>query len=1044
MKEAGGLQRTCHLLIIAAFCVPAASAQGIPVAAEFNRDIRPILADKCWVCHGPDAKNKNIRLRLDSEAAAKADLGGRAAIVAGDAAASEAITRIKSENKARRMPPVYSGMTLTQAEIATLERWVQDGAKWEKHWAFLPVRRLKPPAGGSKWPRNDIDRFILARLTAAGLAPSPEADPATLIRRVSLDLTGLPPTPAEVDAFLADPSDAAYEKLVEGLLASPRFGERMATPWLAAARYADTNGYQYDGERVMWRWRDWVIHTFNRNLPFDQFVLEQLAGDLLPNPTLDQRIATGFNRNHRSNTEVGIIPEEYVVEYVADRVETASTVFMALTLGCARCHNHKYDPFTQKEFYQLAAYFNQVPDRGRAISEGNTPPLIKAPTPEQQRKLHNLQNQIQSARQQLQSREDEIRTAQQPWERSLSDGLHHWFPKRDLVSHIDFEAPLPPEDTAARAPGKLGNALSLDGKTFVPAGDIPLFDIEDPFTFAAWVYLDGPSGTILSRKRDTVKGAGHALHVDGGKVALSIIRIAPDNVIRVRAREKLAAGQWHHVAATYSGLGAAEGVRLYINGHAVETDTEADGLTSPFRRAGGLKEPLRIGTGFGPEQRLRGRVDEVLIYARNLSDGEIEALSSGLTLQAIAAKPEAARSRIEADQMRWYFLETAASEPLRQLWKRITGVEDDEYKFKRSIPSVMVMAELPRRRETFVLKRGAYDQPGEKVEPGIPDVLSPPSDLPPNRLGLARWLTGPDNPLLARVTINRFWQIYFGTGIVKTTEDFGSQGEWPSHPELLDWLASEFVRSGWNVKAVQKLIVLSATYRQSSRVTPELAKRDPENRLMARAPRLRLAAETVRDQALFAAGLLRERVGGPSVKPYQPAGLWKELTMNGLDYVQSTGADLYRRSLYTFWKRTVPPPMLMNFDAAHRETCVVRDSRTNTPLQALNLMNDVTFVEAARALGQRMMREAGTEPSARLRHGFRLVVARDPTAAEARILLGSLRFHRDLFATDPDRAKKYLAIGDMRSDPELKSDELAAYAAVASLVLNSDAAISRN
>jgi hypothetical protein len=959
---------------------------------QFNRDVRPILSDKCFGCHGPDAAAKKIPFRLDSQDATKDHL-------------ANIIPRITAAKPALRMPPVYSGLKLAEAEIETLRLWIAQGGKWQNHWSFIPPEQPPLPAiRNAAWPRNPIDYFILDRLEREGLPPSPEASRETLFRRVSLDLTGLPPTPAELDAFLRDPAPNAYEKVVDRLLASPRYGEHMAARWLDAARYADSNGYQYDGERVMWRWRDWVIDAFNRNQPFDQFTIEQIAGDMLPNASRAQRIATGFNRNHRGNTEDGIVPEEYAVEYVVDRVETTSTVFLGLTLGCARCHNHKYDPFSQKEFYQTFAYFNNVPESGRAIKYGNSPPLEPAPTEAQQRELNNLEVRI--------SQEQQILHDRGPGRLTCAPCTGRWLPPD--------ESPLAPLTTAAA------------------------FDIDDRFTLSARISSEStPDGPILTRMQDTPKGRGFALLLDQGKVNFNLVSNYESDAIRVETEDALQPGRSYHLTVSYDGTIMAQGVAIYIDGKAARVHILQDNLYRPFRNAGrAFKEPFRIGAGAG--KRFGGTINDVHVFSRVASADEIDGLALDESVNTIAAKSEATRTSTENNVLRWYSLENAADRKVREAWHRLNQLLREKEKLERAFPTVMVMAESNPPKETHLLIRGAYDKPGETVEPGIPAALPPlPSGAPNNRLGFAQWLVSPGNPLLARVTVNRFWQTYFGTGIVKTVEDFGSQGEPPSHPELLDWLATEFIRSGWDTKAMQKLIVMSATYRESSMSTPDRIQRDPDNRLLARGPRFRLSAETIRDQALYVAGLLTEKIGGPSVKPYQPAGLWKDLSMQDMDYIQSKGADLYRRSLYIFWKRTIAPPTMVTFDAAQRESCVVRETRTNTPLQALDLMNDVTFVEAARNLGQRMLKSNGD----RLRNGFRTALARDPSAQELQILRDNLNYHLDYFATaqhrDSHAIDEFLHQGDSPIDATLDKRQLAAYASVASLILNLDEMVTK-
>jgi hypothetical protein len=1011
---------------------------------DFNRDVRPILSDKCFSCHGPDAVAKKIPLRLDSEAAAKADLGGHRAIVDGDPAASAVVKRITADKPAMRMPPAYSGLKLNDTEIQTIQDWIRQGAQWQKHWAFIaPVRRALPEVSDAAWAMTPIDRFVLEQLDKAGLKTSPEAGRETLIRRVSLDLTGLPPTVAEVDAFLADKSPNAYEKVVDRLLASPRYGERMAVRWLDAARYADTNGYQFDGERSMWRWRDWVIDSFNRNQPFDQFTVEQIAGDLLPGATTEQKIATGFNRNHRANTEDGIIAEEYAVEYVVDRVETTSAVFLGATLGCARCHNHKYDPFSQKNFYQMFAYFNNVPELGRAMKYGNSPPLVAAPTRDQQQKMDALLRRIDAGRREITKNTKAIDAAQKQWEASLSKQAPlYWAPSSGLVTLASFDDEADTKAPVAKAEGRIGQAAVFDGKASIDLGSTGSFDIEDRFTLSAWIYSDAvPDGSIMSRMVDAPKGRGYGVHADAGKIHVNITNNYADDAIRLETEQTLEPKRWYNVTVTYSGSRLAEGLTVMIDGKPAPVKVLLDSLYRPFNNAGkAFREPFRIGAGWGSERRFRGLIDEVRIYNRVLNAGEIAAMAIGRSVNQIAG--QAARNETEKNLLHWSFLDNAAEPATRESWKRLTLMEREREAMERTFPTVMVMAESPKPKDTFLLIRGAYDKHGQRVEPGVPEVLNPlPSDVPKNRLALAKWLVDPANPLTARVTVNRFWQMHFGTGLVKTTEDFGVQGDSPSNPDLLDWLATEFIRTGWNVKALQKTIVMSATYRQSSKASPEQLQRDPANRLLGRGPRHRLAAEMVRDQALYASGLLVEKVGGPSVKPYQPEGLWKEQNMQDTDYQPGRGEDLYRRSLYTFWKRTIPPPMMTNFDAAGREACVVRETRTNTPLQALNLMNDITFSEAARFIAQRMMKEAGSDVQSRLRHGFRLVLSRQPTDAEIGVLQNSLNFHRDYFASDVSKAQALLKEGQSPADTSLNPAELAAYASVASLVLNLDEAI---
>lgn len=1004
---------------------------------EFNRDVKPILSDKCFACHGVDAKNKGIPLRLDLEAEAKKDLGGRRAIAPGSPESSEIIKRITTESKARKMPPLATGHSVSAAEREVLTQWIRDGAPWQKHWSFItPTRPTLPDIAAT----NPIDRFIRERLTREGLTPSSEATRDRLIRRVTLDLTGLPPTPAEVDAFLADKSPDAYDKLVDRLLSSPRYGERMAMRWLDNARYADSNGYQYDGERIMWRWRDYVISSFNKNKRFDDFVIEQIAGDLLPDATVEQKVGTGFQRNHRANTELGIVAEEYNVEYVIDRVETNSAVFLGLTFGCARCHNHKYDPLTQKEMYQFYAYFNNVPEQGRAMKYGNSPPLIADPTADQQAKHAALLKQIAHTRDAI----DVSPARLKAWHAKIPrDTLRYWLPTFDLKRKLSLEDP---EETRASGgqvqfvPGRIGKAVALDGKTWLDAGfKAANFDIEDPFTIAFWLRSDTtPDGALVSRSNDKARGRGFGIEARSGRLYVHFTSDYDDDAIRMTsASPVLTASKWHHVAIRYTGSRMAEGVHVYVDGQPVEFKIDLDNLYRPFNNGGKeFPEPFRMGAGAGPERRFKGLLDEVLIWSRTIAPEDVALLAKGQTLAEV--DPTSRQSR-EA------YLETAAPAAQRQLWQRLIELDQQRAALERAFPSVMIMAENPTRRQTHILIRGEYNKPGEKVDPGLPSFLPPlPAGANNDRLGLARWMVSRDNPLTARVNINRVWQMFFGTGLVKTTEDFGSQGEYPSHPELLDWLAVEFMDSGWDLKHMVKLMVTSAAYRQDARATQDLIQRDPDNRLLARGPRLRLPAEAILDQALAAAGLLNPAIGGPSVKPYQPAGLWEEQSMQNMDYQQDHGDALYRRSLYIYWKRTIAPPMMTNFDAPTRESCVVRESRTNTPLQALNLMNDVTFLEAGRQIGRRMLTEGGKTDDDRIRYGMKLLLARAPSPRELDILKSNLNYHRDYFATNAGRIDTYLAKGESPRDTRIPEREQAAWMALASLMLNLDQTVTKD
>lgn len=1011
------------------------------LAVEFNREIRPILSDRCFACHGPDTGNRKTKMRLDMEASAKADMGkGRFAIVPGDPAKSELFRRITSESKTLRMPPAYAGHDkLSEQEIELLRRWITEGAVYQSHWAFIaPTRAVSPAVSKPDWVINPIDSFVLARLDHEKLAPSPETDKRTHARRVTFDLTGLPPTPAEIDAFVNDSSPKAYESMVDRLLSSTRYAERMAIRWLEAARYADTNGYQSDGVRSMWRWRDWVINAFQTNMPFDQFTIEQIAGDLLPNPTLDQKIATAFHRNHRTSAEGGIVEEEFRTEYVADRVETTSTVWMGLTFGCARCHDHKYDPMKQKEFYQLFAFFNNLPERGLVYNFGNEEPFISAPTKEMSVKLAEFDSNAAAAETHWHTLAKKLNTSQRAWEKlTASRKDYDWQLTDGQVLHQPLEDKLKVEGTLPAVQGKVNQARLFDGKSFTDEGsDIAKFNYQDPFTLAAWINPTSPKGAIISRAEDYLEGSGFGLYLIDGKLRLHITLRFTDISLRVESAERVKMNEWQHVAVTYDGYRKGAGVHMYVNGAQRKLNILFDELTFPF----GPNQPVRIGAGGG--MRFEGMIDEARIFKRALSAEEAGTLPLLETIPQLAGIPPRKRSTAQNDKLRLCFMENFAPADIKKAQADKIAAHTGRRKYFESIPTVMIMKEGPKR-DSFLLKRGAYDAPGDKVAAATPSFLPPmKSDWPADRLGLAKWLVDRSNPLTARVQVNRYWQMLFGPGLVKTVEDFGSQGEWPLHQELLDWLAVDFMDSGWNVKRILKTMVMSNTYRQSSRVTPELLAKDPENRLMARGPRFRLSAEMLRDSSLALSGLLVDKAGGPSVKPYQPPGLWQELAGGG-GYKEDKGEGLYRRSLYTYWKRTIAPPSMVTFDSPTREVCIVRENRTNTPLQALNLMNDVVYLEASRKLAERIMSEGGGDETGRLKLAYNIVLGRDPKPKESTVLNRALGQFRAQFAGKREAAVKFLAQGDSVRDERFPPEELAAYASLASLVLNLDEAVTK-
>lgn len=1039
--------------------LPKASADGnTSKPVDFNRDIRPILSDNCFACHGPDEKQRMARLRFDTREGAFEKPG---VIIAGDAAQSKLIQRVTAKDPYKLMPPAYSGHKLSDKQIDLLRRWVEEGAKWETHWAYLAPQRTEPPQVNTPlWPRNPIDNFILARLEREGLKPSPEADKATLLRRLTFDLTGLPPTLAELDSFLADPSPQAYEKRVDKLLQSPRYGERMAMPWLDQARYADTHGYHIDSQRDMWIWRDWLINAFNQNKPFDQFTIEQLAGDLLPNATLDQKIASGFNRNHMINFEGGAIPDEYLVEYVVDRVETTANNWMGMTMGCARCHSHKYDPITHKEFYQFFAFFNTVKEKGLDGNTGNAAPVLPMPTEQQKVKVDALTAAIKNLEEALAAKE--VSSAQEDWEKPFV-GKIALAANQGLVAHFELDGSFSDISGSYRhgrtvkgdptfGNGQLGRSVSFDGDSQVSFGNLGDFDSNEPFTLAMWVngYSNQPVA-ILQKIDNAASRRGIEFWFEDARLAgiqryaghmtIRLTSSFPDKGIQVRTRERLALGSWHHLALNYDGSGKASGVKLYINGKPRDIEIQKDTLEGSMKN----EAELQVGNGEWGKQ-FRGALDDLRLYNRQLNAAEIEQLAIHYPIQAILYGVFGKRTKDLNSRVRDYFLTYAANEKFRKQFSELKNLKQQKDELDKQIVSVMVMGEMEKPRETFILGRGDYRNKTEKVMAGVPAVLPPiPNDAPPNRLSLARWLVDPRHPLTARVAVNRYWQMYFGTGIVKTSEDFGSQGEPPVHPQLLDWLATEFMRTGWDVKAMQRLIVTSATYRQSSKTNAELIEKDPENRLLARGARFRMPAEMIRDNALAASGLLNDAIGGASVYPYQPKGLWEEMAFgdgfSAQEYRQSSGKDLYRRSLYTFWKRTVPPPSLVTFDAPDREKCTGRRALTNTPLQALVLMNDPTYVEAARVLAQRALREGGKDIVGRIAFAFRLATARKPSANETRVLRDLLQQQLANYRSDKNAAAALLKVGDSAYDKQIEATELAAWTMVASAILNLDEAI---
>jgi hypothetical protein len=1038
----------CLLLI-----APVLAAAGESGPVRFSRDVLPILSENCLLCHGPDAKARKADLRLDVKDSALRSKDP--IIVPGKSVESELIHRIQSTDPDEIMPPPKSGRTLTQKQKETLKQWVDQGAAWGKHWAFEPPTEAeRPSVKNSAWVRNPIDAFVLARLEQEGLRPSPEADRATLIRRLGLDLTGLPPTLAEVDAFVSSQAPHAYEDLVDRLLASAHYGERMAMDWLDAARYADTNGYQNDFARTMWPWRDWVIAAFNRNQPFDRFLVDQIAGDLLPAATREQKVATGFNRNNRTVTEAGSIEEEWRIENAVDRVETTATVFLGLTMGCARCHDHKFDPITQTEFYQFLAFFNSTSDKGVYTEQrGNVPPMTAVPGPSEEKGLSRLDADIAGAIAARKAAESTLPERQKRWERGLQGAAElaeprDWAVRCPLDGSLHFqgssgetiEGQFRGQNPPAWCDGPQGKAIRLEGqdRSYVEVERGASLDRTDRFSYGAWIRPRG-NGAVLSKMDDQGAYRGYDLLIQNDKLQVHLVHAWPADALKVATRQSLPRDAWTHVFITHDGSGKASGLKVYLNGRPVDIDVESDTL----RGTTVTGQPLRLGKR-STALPLTGDLADVRIYRRMLSAEEIRELAA-VPFLAIARSPEPDRSTAQQAQLARYFKEEVDPE-FRQADARLALLRKQRSELEATIPTVMVMEDLPAPRPAYLLKRGRYDMPDttRKLDPGVPGCLGArPSTAPRNRLGLARWLASPTNPLTARVALNRLWQQHFGTGLVKTTENFGLQSEPPSHPALLDWLAAEFVRSGWDVKAMHRLIVTSATYRQESKAPASLIQHDPENRLLARGPRFRLPAELVRDNALAIAGLLSNTIGGPSVKPYQPEGLWEELAGGAGEapYVQDKGDKLYRRSLYVYRKRTVPHPAMATFDAPSRETCQVKRARTNTPLQALELLNDITYVEAAAHLARLMMAEGGRSPQERVRYAFRRATSRSPSPAELQIIVRGLNRYRESFQAHPELASQWMQQGPGPVLPGLETVELAAYIATASVILNLDETI---
>ncbi|MEM7391153.1 MAG: PSD1 and planctomycete cytochrome C domain-containing protein [Verrucomicrobiota bacterium] len=1009
----------------------AAASMAAETPVEFNRDIRPILSDNCFACHGPDEKERKAGFRIDLEAGALARLDHGPAILPGKPEDSEVFRRISTPDEDELMPPPESGKALSPEQIDLIQRWIAQGAAWQEHWSFTPpVRPGEPEVEAGDWVRSPIDRFILARLEREGLAPESDADQRTLLRRVSLDLNGLPPTRKEIRAFLDDPSANAYEKVVDRLLASTRYGEHMARYWLDAARYGDTHGLHLDNYREIWPYRDWVIKAYNRNLPFDRFTIEQLAGDLLPNPTLDQRIATGFNRCHVTTGEGGSIDEEYYVRYAVDRTETVGTVWLGLSVGCAGCHDHKYDPVSQKEFYRMYAYFNNITERAMDGNKKAVPPIVKVPLPGNAEKLKAIDERIADLERRLAGEWPEVDKAQVEWEQSLLT----------TVEQIPTWTVLKPEVYTSSGGAKL---RLLEDRSVLAAGANPAKDVYElaaPLPEGRWtaLRLEGLVHHSLPHK-----GAGRS---ENSNVVLSEFEaeVADEpgawtrlKFVRAWADHEQGDGPFKVVNA----IDGKAGTGWAIDGHRRRENRQAIFQAEAPFSGGRIKVRLRQESPFARHQF--GRVRVALTEAENIPE-----VKPGPPEELLAIVKAADRSPGQQAQLRTYYRRQVVSlGPLVDVRDQIDRARKEKANLEKQAVTTMVMQEREQPRGAYVLERGQYDQRREPVQPGVPAVLPKlGDDAPNNRLGFARWLMRPDHPLTARVTVNRYWQQLFGTGLVKTSEDFGNQGERPTHPALLDWLATEYIRLGWDTKQLLKTMVMSSTYRQSARVSREKILKDPENRLMSRGPRFRLDGETIRDQALFLSGLLVDMLGGPSVKPPQPDGLWYAVGYSGSNTVRfrkDAGADkVYRRSLYTFFKRTSPPPQLDIFDAPSRETCTVRRERTNTPLQCLMLMNDPQYVEAARAFAERLLREDESD-EARIEVAFEMATGRLPSTDEKAELMAVLKKLQSTYQADLEAARQLIAIGEQPPSADLDPSLLAAYTVLANILLNLDEVITK-
>jgi len=1049
----------------------------IPKKVDFNFHVKPILSDRCFSCHGPDEANQKAGLRLDLKKAAYALLesGEGHAIVPHKAGKSLLVDRILSNDTSFMMPPPESNLSLSAKEKAILIRWIEQGAEYKPHWSFItPEKPELPEVNNIDWVNNEIDHFILKALEHRGIEPSSRTKKEILIRRVTMDITGLPPTLEEIDAFLEDDGEDAYEQVVNRLLKSPAYGERMASPWLDAARYADSEGYLDDFHRRMWPWRDWVIKAFNKNLPYDKFLLWQIAGDQIPNPTKESLLATAFNRNHKHNSEGGIIPEEFRVENVADRTNTLGSAMLGLTMECARCHDHKYDPISQKDYYKLFAFFNSVEERGdgifgnKEIDPGPTMALTTERTDSivayLNDKITDQENMLADLRQHGKSfqRWSQYNRSPQSVIQIIDQKKVARFPFDRVVNGVT------PNLVQPQNPGKVKVHTLTEGKfgKALKIGDMGHFLIDDyqysyertePFSLSFWIYLPRhyEDAHILYNGNHRIQGyRGYDVILEDNRPAFRLSHAWPYQSLHIRAKDSLRTNTWYQIGCTYDGSSNAGGMRIYVNGMEAEHEVVVNRLTNSIMPLQSVEvylpyEGFRIGYRHYDLDLQKGLIDELQIFNDKLTTLEMQAVFNSMrvpTIYMASSDPKTGSLDDDTEEMWREFYDYNINPDLLPVRADLLTLRNRAFKAIDSVERIMVMGDLPEPRKTFVLERGVYNEYGEEVKPGTPDRIMPfKAGYPKNRYGLGLWLTDPEHPLTSRVAVNQIWQMLFGTGIVATSFDFGNQGDLPTHPELLDWLAVYFVESGWDVKALVKKIVMSATYQQSSRIRDDLKDIDPENKLLARAPRYRWPAEVVRDNALAASGLLVNKIGGPGVYPYQPDGLWKQMSTHPWrpEYKESNGSGLYRRSVYTIWKRNVPPPSMLIFDAPDRGVCVIKRRNTNTPLQALVLLNDPQYVEASRVMAENLIGENPTDRTGQIEMAFRLLTSRAPNQEEITVLQELYDKKYKQFE-DEEKARTYLNMGKRQLERELPVSKVAALTVVCSAILNTTEAYYKN